>query len=106
MKKLVKTPKTVEKVIEKVIEETITLVDSDAGLLTMLDKTVLLMCMNYNYYGKLTGVNTVEVELENAHIVYETGEWSNKTWKDAQKIPSTKTYVKIAAIESYFEVCK
>lgn len=106
MKKLIKTPKTVEKVIEKVIEETISVVEVEAGLITLMDKTVLLMCMNYNYYGKLTGVNGSEVELENCYIVYETGEWSSKTWKDAQKIPSKTVYVKTTAIECYFEVGK
>ncbi len=38
--------------------------------------------------------------LEDAAIVYETGPFADKTWKDAQKLPSA-WYVQCAFIESF-----
>ena len=73
---------------------------SGEGLEALLGEQVILMCVNYNYSGKLVGVNDKCVLLENAFIVYETGEWSAKSWKDAQKV-GDKWYVSTASIESY-----
>lgn len=106
MKKLVKTPKVVEKVVEKVTEEVSEVVEVDGGLLTLLNKKVMFIQSNYNYYGTLTGVNGREVELTDPYIVYETGAWSNPAWKDAQKLPTDKAYLAISANEVYFEVNK
>ena len=73
---------------------------SDEGLEGLLGETVTLLCMNYFYTGKLIGVNSTCVKLEGPSIVYETGEWSSKSWKDAQKLPGD-IYVQIAAIEAF-----
>lgn len=70
------------------------------GLISLLDTNVILMCMNYFYTGKLVGVNETCVLLEDPKIIYETGEWSSKDWKDAQKLPSP-FYVNLSAIESF-----
>ena len=70
------------------------------GLESLLGEVVTLLCMNYFYTGKLIGVNADDVLLENASIIYETGEWSNLTWKDAQRV-CDKLYVRTATIESY-----
>ena len=75
------------------------------GLASLLGEKVVLFCMNYIYAGTLTGVNTTDVLLENASIVYETGELTAKTWKDAQALPFP-LYVKTAAIESYGKAAK
>lgn len=56
--------------------------------------------MYYIYTGKLVGVNDTCVLLEDAGIVYETGELTSKTWKDMQKLPND-WYVSIASIESF-----
>ena len=73
---------------------------SDEGLEGLLGETVTLLCMNYFYTGKLIGVNATCVKLENPSIVYETGEWSSKSWKDAQKLPGD-IYVQVSAIEAF-----
>ena len=73
---------------------------SDEGLEGLLGETVTLMCLNYIYTGVLVGVNTTCVKLDNAHIVYETGEWSEKHWKDAQKLPDS-VYVQTGCIEAF-----
>ena len=70
------------------------------GLVALLGENVLLFCMNYFYSGKLVGVNDKFVQLENAFIVYETGELKAKTFKDAQPLPDL-WYVQTHTIESY-----
>jgi hypothetical protein len=70
------------------------------GLLALMGQRVTLFCMNYIYSGVLTGVNDACVLLEDAGIVYETGAFTDKNWKDFQKLPNS-VYVQIAAIESF-----
>ena len=73
---------------------------SDEGLEGLLGETVTLLCVNYFYTGKLIGVNATCVKLGDAKIIYETGEWSSKTWKDAQSL-GCDIYVQCAAIEAF-----
>lgn len=73
------------------------------GLVALLGKTVTFFCMNYIYTGLLTGVNDTCVLLENPKIVYETGPFNTKDWKDAQSLPSS-IYVQTAAIEAFGEI--
>ena len=70
------------------------------GLMSLLGEQVLLFCLNYIYTGKLLGVNDTCVMLENARVVYETGAFSDKTFKDAQTLPF-QLYVQTSAIESF-----
>ena len=71
------------------------------GLGVLLGQTVTLWCGVYIYTGKLVGVNSTYVKLENAMIVYETGEFTDKKWQDAQSLGVDSWYVKIQAIESF-----
>jgi hypothetical protein len=71
------------------------------GLEALLGQNVLLMCANYFYTGKLVGVNTDFVKLENPFIVYETGPWSAPKYQDAQALNAKEWYVTRASIESY-----
>lgn len=70
------------------------------GLVKLLGQNVMLFCMNYIYAGKLVGVNDTCVLLDDAKLVYETGELTAATWKDAQDLP-TPWYVQISAVESF-----
>lgn len=88
--------------MKKVIQ--VTEVDGE-GLEALLDKNVMLFCMNYIYTGKLIGVNKTCVLLENPRIVYETGELTSKQFKDAQALPF-QHYVQMGAIESFGETNK
>lgn len=81
--------------MRKIIEEV-----EGEGLEKLLGQNVVLLCLNYIYAGKLRGVNESCVLLDDAVLVYETGEWGAKTWKDAQKLPSP-WYVRTGAIESF-----
>ena len=70
------------------------------GLEALLGQTVTLFCGVYIYTGKLVGVNDTCVKLTKASVVYETGSFSDKSWKDAQALPHD-WYVQRVAIESF-----
>lgn len=75
---------------------------SDAeGFEALLGERVTLLCANYFYTGKLLGVNDDCVLLGEPSIVYETGAWTEKGWKDAQRLPTDRLYVQRASVESY-----
>ena len=79
---------------------TVTEVDGE-GLEALLNENVMLFGLNYIYAGKLVGVNDKFVKLENAKIVYETGSFDSKGYKDAQSLPGASWYVQTSAIESF-----
>lgn len=81
--------------MRKIVEEV-----SGEGLEKLLGERITLFCLNYIYTGKLIGVNAACVLLENAAIVYETGELTDKKWRDAQSLPH-QWYVQLHAIESF-----
>lgn len=70
------------------------------GLEKLLGEHITLFCANYIYTGMLTGVNDSCVLLTGASVVYETGPFSDKKWKDAQELPF-EWYVQRDSIESF-----
>ena len=70
------------------------------GLEKLLGERITLFCANYIYTGQLTGVNESCVLLTDASVVYETGPFGDKKWKDAQELPA-EWYVQRDAIESF-----
>ena len=70
------------------------------GLIGLMGEIVTLFCLNYIYTGKLVGVNDKYVKLGGAKIVYETGAFTEKEWKDAQPLPNN-WYVQKDCIESF-----
>lgn len=73
---------------------------SGEGLVGLMGEIVTLFCLNYIYTGKLVGVNDSYVKLERAKIVYETGSFTEKEWKDAQSLPHD-WYIQLSAVESF-----
>lgn len=71
------------------------------GLDALLGERVLIMCAGYFYEGKLIGVNETFVKLDDAHIVYSTGPWSDKNYNDIQKLHQKEWYVQRGLIESF-----
>ena len=71
------------------------------GFVSLMGEVVTVFCASYIYTGKLVGVNDTFIKLENASIVYETGAFSDKSWKDAQKLPNKDWYVQTCTIESF-----
>ncbi len=88
---------TEEKIVK--IDQKIEEVENE-GLAIMLGQVVTLFCVNYIYTGKLIGVNKTCIKLQNAKVVYETGPYTDKNWKDAQSLPND-WYVKRSSIESF-----
>ena len=74
------------------------------ALESLMGQECTFFCINYIYAGKLVGVNKDCVKLENPKIVYETGEFTSKNWKDAQSLPHKHYYIARQAIESFGEV--
>ena len=70
------------------------------GFMALMDEVITIFSLNYIYTGKLIGVNDSCVLLDSPSIVYETGAFDNKEWKDAQKLPN-QIYVQIGCIESF-----
>jgi len=81
--------------MKKLIEEV-----AGEGLESLLGENVTLWCECYIYAGKLIGVNTDDVLLEDAKVVYETGPLKTAGFKDSQELPN-QWYVRTAKIESY-----
>jgi hypothetical protein len=71
------------------------------GFEKLIGETVTLFCLNYFYNGKLVGVNSDCVLLQDPKIIYETGEWSSAAWKDVQAMGIKELYVQKQAIESF-----
>ena len=69
------------------------------GYEKLLGEQVLVFCMNYIYTGKLSGVNSDKILLDNPHIVYETGSFTDKAFKDAQKL-ADELFINIGSIEA------
>ena len=70
------------------------------GLASLLGERVFLLCANYFYEGVLAGVNEECILLEDAGLVYETGPWDTKGYKDRQALPKP-IYIQKSAIESF-----
>lgn len=81
--------------MKKIVQEV-----AGEGLDKLLGERVTLFCANYIYTGMLAGVNETCVLLTDAAVVYETGPFGDKKWKDAQELP-TEWYVQMHAIESF-----
>lgn len=70
------------------------------GLIGLMGEQVTLFCLNYIYTGKLVGVNDTFVKLEKASVVYETGAFTDKNFKDAQALPNDH-YIMLSSVESF-----
>ena len=73
---------------------------SDGGFEALLGEKIAVWGVVYIYTGVLVGVNEDHIELDDASIVYETGELSSGGWKDAQPLPG-RWRVQKSAIESW-----
>jgi hypothetical protein len=101
MKKIQQIPYTVEKVVEKVTEMKNEVVeDNSSAYDLLLGKKVLVFCMNYNYTGILSEVNTDTIGLSKAQLVFETGPFNSADWKYSEKLPCDVHYICKISIES------
>lgn len=70
------------------------------GFISLIGQRITVFCAVYIYTGDLVGVNDTCIKLENPAIVYETGAFDSKQWKDAQALPNT-IYIQTAMVESF-----
>lgn len=89
--------------MKKIVE--VTEVEKE-GLLKLLGKNVTFFCLNYIYHGELIGVNDTCVLIKNPSLIYETGCFSNKEFKDAQSLCVDEFYISMNCIESFGELKK
>ncbi len=75
--------------------------DITDALENLLGEVVTLFCLNYFYTGRLVAIDSRSVQLENPKIVYETGDFKDQAWKDAQALPQKVWNVMIGSIESF-----
>lgn len=85
------------KVLQTVVEV------QEEGFMALMGKNVEVFCGIYIYAGKLIGVNDTVIKLENPHLVYETGGFLEKKYKDAQHMGREFHYLKMDFIESFGE---
>jgi hypothetical protein len=71
------------------------------GLLSLLGKKVTFFCLNYIYTGELVGVQDDCVLIKNPAIVYETGAFTGKSYKDVQSLCVDEFYIAKNCIESF-----
>lgn len=81
--------------MKKLVEEV-----SGEGLESLIGEHVILFCVNYFYAGKLIGVNSTDVLLTEAGVVFETGPYTKDGFEDFQQTPND-IYVRTTAIEAY-----
>ena len=78
----------------------VTEVESE-GLIKLMGEKITFFCLNYIYTGELIGVNDTCVLLKNPAIVYETGKFSDKSYKDEQSLCVEEFYIAMNCIESF-----
>jgi len=81
--------------MRRLVEET-----TGEGLQKLMGQRVTLFCGNYIYTGKLVGVDESCVLLTDPAVVYETGPFTEPSWKDAQPLPGP-WYITTRWIESF-----
>lgn len=62
-------------------------VAEDGGLESYMGQRVTLYCCRFFYTGELIGVSDDCVVLKGGGIVYDTGDFKDKEWKNYQKLP-------------------
>lgn len=70
------------------------------ALTDLIGETYTFWCTRYIYHGKVKEVTKDYVVLENAGIVYETGELDSKSASDLQKLPNN-CFIMVQSIESF-----
>ena len=91
---------TYEKIKEQLREEERKEINN---LEDLVGETYLFQCARYIYHGKIKSVNSSYVELENASVVFDTGDYSNSEADDKQSLPNG-VFVLIGSIESFYQL--
>jgi hypothetical protein len=77
--------------------------EENEGLVSLMGKNIEVQTGLFIYAGKLVGVNDICIKLDNAYTVFETGEFKNKKYKDAQARSNPVLYVMVVNIIAFNE---
>jgi hypothetical protein len=69
----------------------------------LIGETYLFQCARYIYHGKVKSVTTTYIEIENAGIVFNTGDYSNTSPEDRQALPHN-AFVMRQSIEAFYKM--
>jgi hypothetical protein len=64
-----------------------------------LGEIITVFCCRYIYTGKLIKIDSLFITLEDCKIVYETGDFAEKEWKDAQSLKTKEWNISLGSIE-------
>ena len=67
----------------------------------LIGEKVTFFCLNYIYHGEVVACDFRGVSLKNPKIVYETGDFEEKGFKNAELVYSDLFRLNHASIESY-----
>ena len=70
------------------------------GMDDLVGKKWAFQCARYIYFGKVKSVNSTFIELDEAQVVFDTGEYSNTAPNDAQDLPKKKAMIMRQSVES------
>jgi hypothetical protein len=71
------------------------------GLHEALNKRVFIMGFRYNFAGIVSAINSTFVTLTKAVIVFDSGDFKDENWAQAESPKSDTIHVAIHAIESW-----
>jgi hypothetical protein len=74
---------------------------NETALESLMGKKVTFFCVNYFYVGELVGVNEASVCIKNPAIVYETGKFTDKKYKNEESLNIDEWYIQTSSIESF-----
>ena len=72
------------------------------GMEDLVGKKWAFQCARYVYFGKVKSINSTFIELDEAQIVFDTGEFSNTIPDDVQDLPKKKTLLMRQSVEAIF----
>lgn len=97
-----------EKIIFEAVKEVLSKAGSEPssgpkahGFEGFINQKILIFTSGYFYCGFVVGVFDDYVTLKDAHIVYETGCFSDKEYANAQKLHCDLWNISFSAIESF-----
>jgi len=67
----------------------------------LMGKNITVWCGIYIYHGKLVDISDHVIYLEDPAVIYETGSFEEKHWRDAQPLNVKVWSVTFQSIESY-----
>jgi len=97
----------------EISEETLTKIKEQLGeefevkeinnLEDIIGETYLFQCARYIYHGKVKSVNATYIELEDAGVVFETGNYDSSSPDDRQALPHN-AFVMRQSIEAFYKM--